>query len=72
MRVNNGEEHQRLIKHLQKTSDAGLRKLGYNYLSRLRALRNRADYVLDIEFTRESAKEALERATEIITGFLPK
>jgi len=48
-----------------------MRRLGHNYLTRLRALRNKADYTMDIPFTRGEAEEALERATEVIYEFLP-
>lgn len=70
-RSRTGEDHRLLIEYLKKSSDPALKKLGISYLPRLRAIRNEADYETSIHFTHEMADEALERATEIITGFLP-
>ncbi|MBT3550312.1 MAG: HEPN domain-containing protein [Rhodospirillaceae bacterium] len=66
-----GEDHRLLFEYLKLSTDAGMRRLGHNYLTRLRALRNKADYTMDIPFTRGEAEEALERATEVIYEFLP-
>ncbi len=66
-----GDDHRLLIQHLQKSNDDPLNKIGYRYLPRLRALRNRADYSLDVSFTKGMAEDALERATEIIYELLP-
>lgn len=67
-----GDDHRGLIEFLKKSTDPGIRKLGYQLLPRLRALRNQADYELDMPFTQGFAVEALERATDIIFDFLPK
>lgn len=67
-----GDDHRDLIEHLKRSKDGQLYRLGVNFLARLRAIRNHADYDLDITFTKGMADEALERATEIIFEFLPK
>ena len=41
---NTGGDHRLLIQYLKNSSDPGLKKVGYSFLPRLRALRNRADY----------------------------
>ena len=66
-----GEDHRRLIEHLKKSSDPLLRKIGVSRLPRLRALRNHADYELDIPFTKELAQEAVDDAEEIVKEWLP-
>lgn len=70
-RTSSGQDHKLLIQHLKSSADPDLRRLGYDHVPRLRALRNRADYNQTTPFTRKLAEEALERATEIIHDFLP-
>jgi uncharacterized protein (UPF0332 family) len=66
-----GEDHRDLIDFLKGSDDALLRKVGISRLPRLRALRNHADYELDIPFTKELAQEALDQAEEIVQEWLP-
>jgi hypothetical protein len=56
---------------LKRHSDPVVQKVGFNFLPRLRAIRNHADYDLNREFTKALAEEAMERATEIIIELLP-
>ena len=66
--VNTGEDHRRLIDHFKNSAESNLRRLGYNRLPRLRAIRNHADYDLAREFPRAIAQEMLEDASEILHG----
>ena len=66
-----GEDHRKLIEFLKRSSDPLLSKIGVSRLPRLRALRNHADYELDISFTRELAQEAVDDAEEIVEDWLP-
>lgn len=66
-----GDDHRDLIEHLKRSRDHDLRMVGLRQIPRLRAIRNHADYDLDIAFTRGLADEALERAAEIIYELLP-
>jgi len=66
------DDHRRLIKYLQQSSDPQLQRLGYDHLPRLRSARNQADYELDFEFTKGQAEDALELAAEVIFDYLPK
>ena len=66
-----GEDHRDLIDFLKGSDDGLLRRVGISRLPRLRALRNHADYDLDIPFTKELAEEALDQAEEIVQEWLP-
>lgn len=70
-RSSSGEDHKLLIQHLKNSADPDLRRLGYDHIPRMRALRNKADYDTEVPFTRKLAEEALDRASEIIHDFLP-
>lgn len=65
-----GEDHRALVAHLKKSKDKTLYRLGHQ-MPRLRALRNHADYKLEVSFSRDHADEALEFATEVFENFLP-
>jgi hypothetical protein len=60
-----GDDHQRLVEYLKFAKNDLLRRIGFR-LARLRSLRNRADYVLDIPFGRGLASEAAQTARELI------
>jgi len=66
-----GEDHRNLIDYLPGSPDPLLNRIGLSRLPRLRALRNHADYELDIPFTKELAQEAIDDAEEIVSDWLP-
>ena len=66
-----GDDHRLLVEYLKNSADPGLKKIGYGFLPRLRALRNRADYEMSPPFTKGAAEDAMERASEIVYEFLP-
>ncbi len=60
-----GEVHRDLIDFLKRQKREPERIIGIRLLPRLRALRNQADYELDIEFARDDAEEALDYSLDI-------
>ena len=60
------DDHRRVISYLKLQNNDLIRRIGFTRLPRLRTLRNRADYVLDVRFERGLAEEAVETARQII------
>lgn len=69
---NAGEDHMLLVRHLNSRGhrDRAMVVVASG-LSRVRKIRNHADYSMTLQFTKEMADEALERATDIIFVTLP-
>lgn len=65
-----GEDHKLLIAFFKANPRDLLRRIGHSRLPRLRKLRNHADYVHDVEFTKGMAVEVVEDAELIIFQWL--
>jgi uncharacterized protein (UPF0332 family) len=61
-----GADHSRLAQFLAGHTNPLLQRIGRYRLPRLRKLRNRADYDLQVSFTRGLAEEAARTAEEVI------
>jgi uncharacterized protein (UPF0332 family) len=61
-----GRDHGRLAQFLSAHTNPLLQRIGKYRLPRLRKIRNRADYELQIGFTRSLAEDALRTAEEIV------
>lgn len=61
-----GRDHGRLAQFLSGHPNPLLQRIGKYRLPRLRKIRNRADYELQIAFTRGLAEDAVRTAEEII------
>ena len=61
-----GADHGRLAQFLANHANPLLQRIGRYRLPRLRKIRNRADYELQIAFTRGLAEDAVRTAEEVV------
>lgn len=68
---NQDNVHKRLIEHLKGLPDPSLHRMAIRCLAPLRAIRNEADYVPELDFRRDLADEAADLTAEIVHDYLP-